>query len=177
MIYILKFIAAFLLPPGLFVLLGVILSTYLWRKRQHFGCLAFSLSAFLTLLLYFSSTLLGAKLLGQPLENRYSQQQPYAAQVIVVLGGGSVGSVPDGAERGGLMSAGAARLLTAARLAKQHSLPVLISGGQVFSDGVSEALSPSPYSAAAGAAAGADYRRNAGQNNEGKCCLYCCALP
>ena len=38
------------------------------------------------------------------------------------------------------MSAGAARLLTAARLAKQHSLPVLISGGQVFSDGVSEAL-------------------------------------
>lgn len=60
MIYILKFIAAFLLPPGLFVLLGVILSTYLWRKRQHFGRFAFSLSAVLTLLLYFSSTLLGA---------------------------------------------------------------------------------------------------------------------
>ena len=66
------------------------------------------------------------------MENRYIQQQPYAAQVIVVLGGGSVGSAPDGTERGGLMSAGAARLLTAARLAKQHSLPVLISGGQVF---------------------------------------------
>lgn len=134
MIYILKFIAAFLLPPGLFVLLGIILSVYLWRRRQNFGRFAFSLSAVLTLLLYFSSTLLGAKLLGQPLENRYSQQQPAAAQVIVVLGGGSVGSAPDGTERGGLMSAGAARL------AKQHSLPVLISGGQVFSDGVSEAL-------------------------------------
>ena len=48
--------------------------------------------------------------MGQPLENRYSQQEPAAAQVIVVLGGGSVGSAPDGAERGGLMSAGAARL-------------------------------------------------------------------
>ena len=117
MIYILKFIAAFLLPPGLFVLLGIILSVYLWRRRQNIGRFAFSLSAFLTLLLYFSSTLLGAKLLGQPLENRYIQQQPYAAQVIVVLGGGSVGSAPDGTERGGLMSAGAARLLTAARLA------------------------------------------------------------
>lgn len=140
MIYILKFIAAFLLPPGLFVLLGIILSVYLWRRRQNFGRFAFSLSAVLTLLLYFSSTLLGAKLLGQLLENRYSQQEPAAAQVIIVLGGGSVGSVPDGAERGGLMSAGAARLLTAARLAKQHSLPVLISGGQVFSDGASEAL-------------------------------------
>ena len=127
MFYILKFIAAFLLPPGLFVLLGIILSVYLWRQRKRFGRLPFGLSAFLTLLLYFSSTLLGAKLLGQPLENRYIQQQPDAAQVIVVLGGG-------------LMSAGAARLLTAARLAKQHSLPVLISGGQVFSDGVSEAL-------------------------------------
>ncbi|WP_337477747.1 YdcF family protein [Phascolarctobacterium succinatutens] len=140
MIYILKFIAAFLLPPGLFVLLGIILSAYLWRQRKRFGCLAFNLSACLTLLLYLSCTLVGAKLFGQPLENRYSQQQPAAAQVIVVLGGGSVGSVPDGAERGGLMSAGAARLLTAARLAKQHSLPVLISGGQVFSDGASEAL-------------------------------------
>lgn len=139
MIYILKFIAAFLLPPGLFVLLGIILSVYLWRRRQNFGRFAFSLSACLTLLLYLSCTLLGAKLLGQPLENRYSQQ-PASAQVIVVLGGGSVGSVPDGTERGGLMSAGAARLLTAARLAKQHSLPVLISGGQVFSDGASEAL-------------------------------------
>lgn len=63
MIYILKFIAAFLLPPGLFVLLGIILSVYLWR-RQNFGRFAFSLSAVLTLLLYFSSTLLGAKLLG-----------------------------------------------------------------------------------------------------------------
>lgn len=110
------------------------------EEAPTFRLLSFQLKRFLTLLLYFSSTLLGAKLLGQPLENRYSQQQPYAAQVIVVLGGGSVGSVPDGAERGGLMSAGAARLLTAARLAKQHSLPVLISGGQVFSDGVSEAL-------------------------------------
>ena len=140
MIYVLKFIAAFLLPPGLFVLLGISLSIYLWRQRKRFGRLAFNLSVCLTLLLYFSSTLLGAKLLGQPLENRYSQQQPADAQVIVVLGGGSVGSVPDGTERGGLASAGAARLLMAARLARQHSLPVLISGGQVFSDGASEAL-------------------------------------
>lgn len=140
MIYILKFIAAFLLPPGLFVLLGIILSVYLWRQCKRSGLLAFRLCASLTLLLYFASTLVGAKLLGQPLESCYSQQQPAAAQVIVVLGGGSVGSVPDGTERGGLASAGAARLLTAARLAKQHSLPVLISGGQVFSDGASEAL-------------------------------------
>ena len=91
MIYVLKFIAAFLLPPGLFVLLGIILSIYLWRQRKRYGRLPFSLSACLTLLLYFSSTLLGAKLLGQPLENRYSQHQPADAQVIVVLGGGSVG--------------------------------------------------------------------------------------
>lgn len=46
MIYILKFIAAFLLPPGLFVLLGIILSVYLWRRRQNIGRFAFSLSAF-----------------------------------------------------------------------------------------------------------------------------------
>ena len=75
MIYILKFIAAFLLPPGLFVLLGIILSVYLWRRRQNIGRFAFSLSAFLTLLLYFSSTFLGAKLLGQHSEVTSPVQQ------------------------------------------------------------------------------------------------------
>ncbi len=64
MIYVLKFIAAFLLPPGLFVLLGIILSVYLWRQRKNFGRFAFSLSACLTLLLYLSCTLVGAKLWG-----------------------------------------------------------------------------------------------------------------
>ena len=137
MIYVLKFIAAWLLPPGVFTLLAAIISFKLWQKRSS-AALRLG-STLLTVLLYLSSTLIGAKLLALPLEGRYQQSDPRQAQVIVVLGGGSVGQTPDGAEQGNVSATGAARLLTAARLAQGYQLPVLISGGQVFSDGVSEA--------------------------------------
>lgn len=64
MIYILKFIAAFLLPPGLFVLLGIILSVYLWRRRQNIGRFAFSLSAFFDAAVIFQLYLIGSKAAG-----------------------------------------------------------------------------------------------------------------
>lgn len=137
MIYILKFIAAWLLPPGIFVLLAGIITYKLWRK--HNSKLLCLLSLVLTVLLYFSSTVLGAKFLALPLETKYQQSNPAQAQLIVVLGGGSVGGTPDGSKEGNLAATGATRLLTAARLAQQYKLPVLISGGQVFSDGASEA--------------------------------------
>lgn len=136
MIYVLKFIAALLLPPGIFMLLGAVLTFMLFQRKAG---RARYLALVLTLGLYFLSTLLGARLLALPLEQAYKQQEPQAAQLIVVLGGGSVGGVPDGAEQGNLGPVGAARLLTAARLAKQNGLPVLITGGQVFDDGANEA--------------------------------------
>lgn len=137
MIYILKFIAAWLLPPGLFILMLAVL-TYVLFKRKC-GKLRY-VALVLTLGLYFLATTLGARLLALPLEQAYEQQEPQTAQLIVVLGGGSVGGVPDEEQRGNLGPVGAARLLTAARLAKQHELPVLITGGQVFADGANEAL-------------------------------------
>ena len=137
MIYVLKFIAAWLLPPGIFILMLAVL-TYVLFKR-NFGRVRY-LALVLTLGLYFLATTLGARLLALPLEQAYEQQEPEEAQLIVVLGGGSVGGVPDGEQLGNLGSVGAARLLTAARLAKQHELPVLITGGQVFADGANEAL-------------------------------------
>ena len=137
MIYILKFIAAWLLPPGFFILLAAIVTWKLWQKRSSLALRL--LGILLTALLYLSSTLIGAKLLALPLEGKYQQSEPRKAQVIVVLGGGSVGQTPDGDEQGNISATGAARLLTAARLAQSYQLPVLISGGQVFSDGASEA--------------------------------------
>ena len=137
MIYVLKFIAAWLLPPGIFILMLAVL-TYVLFKR-NFGRVRY-LALVLTLGLYLLSTSFGARLLALPLEQAYEQQEPEEAQLIVVLGGGSVGGVPDGEQRGNLGPVGAARLLTAARLATEHELPVLITGGQVFADGANEAL-------------------------------------
>ena len=137
MIYVLKFIAAWLLPPGIFIIMSAVLTYVLFKRRA--GKVRY-LALGLTLSLYLLSTPLGSRLLALPLEQAYKQQEPQTAQLIVVLGGGSVGGVPDGAEQGNLGPVGAARLLTAARLAKQHKLPVLITGGQVFADGANEAL-------------------------------------
>lgn len=137
MVYILKLIAALLLPPGLFVVLALVLAVLLCRRRV--GWLLRALALLLAVLLYIACTPLGARTLALPLETRYAQQNPGTAQVIVVLGGGSVGGVPDGADMGNVTAVGAARLLTAARLAGQYNLPVLVSGGQVFEDGAGEA--------------------------------------
>lgn len=137
MVYVLKLIASLLLPPGSFVVMAAVLAVLLWRRRV--SCLLRVLSLLLAVLLYLACTPLGARTLALPLEVRCVQQSPAAAQAIVVLGGGSVGGVADGAEIGNVTAVGAARLLTAARLARQHELPVIVSGGQVFADGASEA--------------------------------------
>lgn len=137
MVYVLKLIASLLLPPGSFVVPAAVLAVLLWRRRV--SCLLRVLSLLLAVLLYLACTPLGARTLALPLEVRCVQQSPAAAQAIVVLGGGSVGGVADGAEIGNVTAVGAARLLTAARLARQHGLPVIVSGGQVFADGASEA--------------------------------------
>lgn len=145
MIYILKFIAAWLLPPGLFILMAAVLTYLLYKQKA--GRLR-HLALALTVGLYLCSTTLGARLLALPLEHYYKPQNPWGIDLVVVLGGGSVGGVYGGgpvgnvlkdAEAGNLAATGAARLLTAARVARQHHVPVLITGGQVFADGANEA--------------------------------------
>lgn len=145
MIYILKFIAAWLLPPGLFILMAAVLTYYLYKQKAG---RIYKLALALTLGLYFCSTTLGARLLALPLEHYYKPQNPWGIDLIVVLGGGSVGGVYSGgpvgnvlknATAGSLTATGSTRLLTAARQARKHHVPVLITGGQVFADGANEA--------------------------------------
>lgn len=145
MIYLLKFIAAWLLPPGLFILLAAVLTYFLFKRKA--GRIRY-LALVLTLGLYLCSTTLGARILALPLEHYYKPQNPWGIDLIVVLGGGSVGGVYGGgpvgdvlknADSGNLSATGATRLLTAARLARKHHAPILISGGQVFADGANEA--------------------------------------
>lgn len=61
------------------------------------------------------------------------------ADVIVLLGGGAISQVPDVDGVGALCASPANRLLTAVRLQKLLNVPILISGGQVYSDSGAEA--------------------------------------
>ncbi|WP_312262783.1 YdcF family protein [Candidatus Igneacidithiobacillus taiwanensis] len=130
-IYLLTLASALVQVPGLFLLvafLGVLSSALFgWHV---FGRILVLLAL---LALYFSSTPLGARLLLQPLEDRYPpllhpETGEDAPQAIVVLGGGEIidpgRPVPEMANARTLM-----RLQAAAALAQQVDLPVVPSGG------------------------------------------------
>ena len=130
MMYILKFILLWLLPPGCIILLLAELTFYLF-KRKAAGKFA---AALITLLLYFASLMPTAQLLTHGLESRYTQQSAVKADVIAVLGGGAVSGVPDIEGEGALAAAGMNRLATGMRLQRMLGVPLIVSGGQVFKD-------------------------------------------
>ena len=137
MIYLFKFGAAWILPPGIFILAMAGTAICLWKKygRRH----AASVLAVLALTLYLLS--IGAvsdRLMGS-LERTYSVPADPQGDVIVMLGGGAIADVQDVDGIGMLAQSPSSRLLTVLRLHRRYDLPILLSGGQVFSDTGSEA--------------------------------------
>lgn len=130
MLYLLKFIKIWLLPPGIFVLLLAALSFSLRRC----GKIKYAAAA-LTAAFCISALPVTAGLLLRPLEDACVPAQG-RADVIIVLGGGAVQRAPDA---GGLLGSGANRLLAGAQLQKKTGLPIMITGGQVFSSSGCEA--------------------------------------
>lgn len=126
MMYILKFILLWLLPPGCIILLLAALTFYLF-KRKAAGKFA---AALITLMLYFASLMPTAQLLTHGLESRYTQQSAVKADVIAVLGGGAVSGVPDVEGEGALAAAGMNRLATGMRLQRMLGVPLIVSGGE-----------------------------------------------
>ncbi|WP_090109584.1 YdcF family protein [Cohnella sp. OV330] len=135
MIYIIKFIYSFVLPPGIFVLLLLSASVWLWRKSRRPAMLI----AAVALLLYLSVIPLTSQPLIKGLERQYDQPNAASGDVIVVLGGGATRGTPDLGGEGNLSGGAANRLMTAVRLHRTTGLPILFSGGQVFSDSGNEA--------------------------------------
>lgn len=139
MIYMLKFCASWVLPPGLFIILLIILTVYLTKISTR-------ASVFVgigTLIFYLLCTGLVAERLMGHLEKAYSPPERIeetGADVIILLGGGAIRDVKDVDGVGVLCASPASRLLTAVRLQKILNIPILLSGGQVYSDSGSEAL-------------------------------------
>lgn len=129
MLYVIKFCYAWLLPPGIFIIAGII-SLLAFCSTKKFRYLLF-----MPVLVYLLSIRPVATALIKPLEQAYPQpslQQCQAADVIVILGGGSVGGVPDFDGLGQITGYPANRLLTGIRLQRSLKKPIILSGGQVF---------------------------------------------
>lgn len=136
MITFLKFGASWVLPPGIFFVILFGVGIYCWRKGQR--PLAGVLLA-VTFVFYLLSTGFVSELLVKSLESRYVPPSEPCGDVVVVLGGGALKDTPDVDGDGQLCGRYANRVLTGARLAKKWSLPVIISGGQLYEDSGKEA--------------------------------------
>jgi len=121
-----NFIAAFLLPPLNFLLLGAA-GMALLRRRPRLGKQL--IGAMLVLLWIFSLPVVGNRLLALLEQGAHTPvEQMHGAQAIVVLGGGTYLDAP---EYGGDTVGGAAleRLRLAATLYRRTGLPLLMAAG------------------------------------------------
>lgn len=136
-IYLLKFGASFVLPPGIFFVCFWLLSAYLWRRKEVKGA---AVLFCVTGIFYLMSTSLVSSMLLGPLERVYDQPPEPAGDVIIMLGGGATADTPNMGEQGNLCASPASRLLAAAELYGRLHVPVLVSGGQVYEDSGPEAV-------------------------------------
>ena len=138
MVYLLKFGASWILPPGLFIILLAILTFYLTKINLRLSFLV----GLGTIIFYFLCAGFTADFFMGKLERVYeppAQIENSGADVIVLLGGGAFRDVQDVEGEGTLASSAASRLLTAVRLQRLLNLPIILSGGQVYSDSGAEA--------------------------------------
>lgn len=131
-----NFIAAFLLPPFLFIIMAVA-GLLLWKKRKR---LSLGLLIASTALLWVFSTPYIAQALIHQLEQDQHALNPNTspAEAIVVLGGGTYFHAP---EYGGdtVSEASLLRLRYAAKLFRDTGRPILVTGGKPLGNTLSEA--------------------------------------
>lgn len=136
MIYLNKVIAAFLLPPGLLLVLLAAVNVRLYRRKKGIA----NVLAVLLAIFYLMTTSFFSDGILRGLESQYTLPAAVEGDVIVMLGGGATVDTPDMDGIGNLSGTAANRLLTAARLQKKLNLPVIVSGGQVFAYTGTEAV-------------------------------------
>lgn len=130
MLYVLKMIVSFLLPPGLWIIMLLFLGVWLYRRHRK-QALALILVA---LLCYLSSISLISDTLIRSLESTYVPPESPEGDVIIVLMGGSTLDTPGIAGPGHPSGETAGRLITTAALQQKLKLPIIVSGGQVYKD-------------------------------------------
>ena len=137
MLYLVKIISAWLLPPGIFILLLLVLHWFVKTKRLAKFCLR--MSAFVVATMYLLSLPPIAGYLLRPLENAYTPSELNKAEAIIILGGGATGGSSDISGLGNVSGFGANRLLTGAQLYRKQPLPIILTGGKVYADSGNEA--------------------------------------
>jgi uncharacterized SAM-binding protein YcdF (DUF218 family) len=125
-----KILTPFLVPPGLFIAIIIIMGIWFFYKNQKkiaYICIFISMS------FWFASMKPVSDIFMSRLEYHFDLPSSVKGDVIIVLGGGMKDNVPDFSGNSALNSAGLERVFTAARISKKKNIPIITSGGAVFS--------------------------------------------
>jgi|LSQX01.1.fsa_nt_gb uncharacterized SAM-binding protein YcdF (DUF218 family) len=137
LLYVIKFFyQTFLLPPGIIIVLVLLLSIFLYRKHNYKMsrvCVAISV------LLYIVSVPIVGDALIRGLESRHTPPSKVEGDVIIMLGAGTTVDTPNVSSTGHLTGYAANRLLTCVQLHRVLNVPIIISGGAVYENSSSEA--------------------------------------
>lgn len=134
MLYLIKSIYIWILPPGIFIVALLLLAVYLLRVQRR----AALITALLALILYICSTEYFGGMLIRSLEHQYYPPEEVKADVIVLLGGGAVSDIENVGVKGHLRAGAATRTLTAARIARLYKLPIIYTGGSTYASSADE---------------------------------------
>lgn len=129
-----KIITPFLLPPGIIILLLLFFGILAIRRKNK---LALGICFLNAVLIWSLSIPPIADSLIQGLEDGLVIPEKIEGDVIVMLGGNVYAQAPDLSGQGVPGDGTIDRLVTVARLYRRLEVPVIISGGKVFSDGTS----------------------------------------
>jgi uncharacterized SAM-binding protein YcdF (DUF218 family) len=131
-----KVLSAFILPPGIFILLSLFFCAFFLFRRQTGAALT---NLFLAILMWLLSISPVSDALLRGLESGYAMPDNPHGDVIVLLGGGIYENVEDLTGKGIPSGEMMGRLVTAVRLQKRLGVPIIVSGGKVFDNMAPEA--------------------------------------
>ncbi|MFQ3574416.1 MAG: YdcF family protein, partial [Thermodesulfovibrionales bacterium] len=131
-----KIISAYLVPPGVFVIILFFLGIWLRLRKKH---LAGLLNILLSLFIWMLSIEPTSDLLMRGLEGDLQIPKKADVDVIILLGGASDLQAPDLTGLGSPNGDTLARVVTAVRLYKDVKVPIIVSSGKVFENKPSEA--------------------------------------
>ena len=129
--YLKKVGGALLLPPGILILLLIYSAVRLFKKGYVRAGIINTILATLTYTISIGPVADG---LLRGLEGGLEIPEDPKGDVIVVLGAGMVDGAPDFTGKGRPSREAIARIVTAVRLYRRLDLPIIVSGGRIFTD-------------------------------------------
>lgn len=128
MLSFIQFFASFLFPPGIFILIILVLAILMIRSNKKWAVIWLSVGLFF----YLCTIPLVADTLARAVEKQYLPPSEIQGDSIILLTSGVTTDTPGMLGKGMPTDETAGRIIAAAALHYKYELPIIIAGGQVY---------------------------------------------